>query len=148
VKREAWRLGEPSELRDWELRAGVWDESKHPRDPGGEGGGQFIEKGTSAAAGGSARSPSGRKFGTTPKLAEATIEQIRQEAAAALASVDVDKVAPRAKQELLADIEALATIRQRSFSSEAKRRTERNRLLRSIANGIRFIEVRNRVGKT
>jgi hypothetical protein len=26
----------------------AWDESKHPRDPGGEHGGEFIEKGTSA----------------------------------------------------------------------------------------------------
>ena len=28
-----------------------WDEQKHPRDPGGEGGGQFIAKGTTAAGG-------------------------------------------------------------------------------------------------
>lgn len=27
------------------LAAAGWDESKHPRDPGGEGGGQFVEKG-------------------------------------------------------------------------------------------------------
>lgn len=29
--------------------AGKWDESKHPRDPGGEGGGQWIGKGEGAA---------------------------------------------------------------------------------------------------
>lgn len=28
------------------LTAAGWDESKHPRDPGGEGGGEFIEAGT------------------------------------------------------------------------------------------------------
>lgn len=31
----------------YQMTAAGWDESQHPRDPGGEGGGQFIEKGTS-----------------------------------------------------------------------------------------------------
>lgn len=37
-------------LRD--LLAAAWDESAHPRDPGGEGGGEFIEKGTNAEGAG------------------------------------------------------------------------------------------------
>jgi hypothetical protein len=31
---------------DEAFTASLWDESKHPRDPGGEGGGQFVEKGS------------------------------------------------------------------------------------------------------
>lgn len=32
------------------LTAAGWDESQHPRDPGGDQGGQFVEKGTTAVA--------------------------------------------------------------------------------------------------
>jgi hypothetical protein len=37
-----------NDIGPWE-KARAWDESKHPRDPGGEDGGQWIKKGTSAA---------------------------------------------------------------------------------------------------
>jgi hypothetical protein len=37
-------------LRPLGLSASGWDESQHPRDPGGDQGGQFVEKGTTAVA--------------------------------------------------------------------------------------------------
>lgn len=40
---EAW-------IRPAQVTAAGWDESKHPRDPGGDQGGQFVEKGTTAVA--------------------------------------------------------------------------------------------------
>jgi hypothetical protein len=43
MAREPWRLPPSGEDPAWALR--TWDEAKHPRDPGGEGGGQFIPKG-------------------------------------------------------------------------------------------------------
>lgn len=37
---------------DGALAGAAWDESEHPRDPGGEGGGQFVEKANAASEGG------------------------------------------------------------------------------------------------
>ena len=38
-------------------QARVWDESLHPRDPGGEGGGQFISSGGAAGGASEGREP-------------------------------------------------------------------------------------------
>ena len=44
-----WIARVPEQMVDEQtIRAAGWDEAEHPRDPGGEQGGQFIEKGASA----------------------------------------------------------------------------------------------------
>jgi hypothetical protein len=51
ANRFAEQWGIPSAGFGAQVKYAVWDESKVRRDPGGEGGGQFIRKGTGAAGG-------------------------------------------------------------------------------------------------
>lgn len=62
----------PEYMAEWALRASGWDESAHPRDPGGEGGGQFVEKGTTATDEGEAEEPPL----TDPSLAKMTWDEL------------------------------------------------------------------------